>query len=206
MANAKQVMEFRKRRKQLLIDVMGGKCCLCNYNKCNAALEFHHISPEEKSYGLSSSGNCHSLEKDLAEAQKCILVCANCHREIHNGNYDDVIFTTTYQFEVGNVLLQQKREKEEKAMQINKCVDCGIEINKKSIRCVKCESTHRKANNILPVLRDELKSLIRNLSFTQIGQKFNVSDNAIRKWCDSYNLPRRISDIKKFTDKEWELI
>lgn len=54
--------------------------------------------------------------------------------------------------------------------------------------------------------RDELKKLIRTMSFTMIGEKYGRTDNAIRKWCDSYSLPRRKSDINRFTDEEWELI
>ena len=42
------------------------------------------------------------------------------------------------------------------------------------------------------------------MPFTQIGKEFGVSDNAIRKWCDKYGLPRRVSDIKKYSDKDWE--
>lgn len=56
------------------------------------------------------------------------------------------------------------------------------------------------------ISREELKKLIRTTSFTQIGKQFGVSDNAIRKWCDKYNLPRKVSDIKKISDKDWELI
>ena len=44
------------------------------------------------------------------------------------------------------------------------------------------------------------------MSFTAIGKKYNVSDNAVRKWCDKYNLPRKASEIKKYSDEEWELI
>ena len=54
--------------------------------------------------------------------------------------------------------------------------------------------------------REELKVLIRNVPFLQIGQKYQVSDNAVRKWCDYYNLPRKKSDIRKYTDEEWEKI
>lgn len=79
-------IEYRKRRKNNLIRVCGSKCNLCGYNKSNSALEFHHIDPSQKSYGISS-GICHDLESDLAEIKKCILVCANCHREIHDGDY-----------------------------------------------------------------------------------------------------------------------
>ena len=56
------------------------------------------------------------------------------------------------------------------------------------------------------VSREELKTLIRTLPFLQIGEKFNVSDNTIRKWCDKYNLPRKASEIKKYSDEEWNLI
>ena len=58
----------------------------------------------------------------------------------------------------------------------------------------------------MPVTRDELKSLIRSTPFTQIGVKYNVTDNAVRKWCDKFGLPRKVSDIKKYTDEEWEKI
>lgn len=51
--------------------------------------------------------------------------------------------------------------------------------------------------------RDELKSLIRNTSFLQIGKRFGVSDNTIRKWCKNFNLPYKAHEIKKYTDEEW---
>ena len=53
---------------------------------------------------------------------------------------------------------------------------------------------------------EELKNLIRTVSFLQIGRIYNVSDNAVRKWCDSYGLPRRSSEIKSYSDEEWENI
>ena len=48
--------------------------------------------------------------------------------------------------------------------------------------------------------------MIRNTPFTRIGEQFGVSDNTIRKWCDFYNLPRKVSEIKKYTDEEWDKI
>ena len=54
--------------------------------------------------------------------------------------------------------------------------------------------------------REELKDLIRNKPFTEIGKKFGVSDNAIKKWCDAYNLPRKKKDIKLISDEEWQNI
>ena len=54
--------------------------------------------------------------------------------------------------------------------------------------------------------RQELKNMIRTMSFVDIGKKYNVSDNAIRKWCDNYNLPRLATFIKQIPDDEWEKI
>lgn len=61
----------------------GGKCQCCGYNKYVGALEFHHINSEEKDFGISAKGYTRSWERVKEELDKCILVCANCHREIH---------------------------------------------------------------------------------------------------------------------------
>lgn len=58
---------------------------LCGYNKCPTALEFHHKTGEKKDFGLSSKGLTRSWAKIQKELDKCILVCSNCHKEIHSG-------------------------------------------------------------------------------------------------------------------------
>lgn len=78
---SKTVINWKKEKRKLLIKYKGGKCEKCGYNKCIEALDFHHLDPSQKEFGLSS--NSYSLEKMKKEADKCILVCANCHREIH---------------------------------------------------------------------------------------------------------------------------
>ena len=74
-----------KRRKMEIIQKFGNKCSICGYNKNIAALEFHHIDPNEKEFHLGSTKTT-NLDKLLLEMDKCILVCANCHREIHYPN------------------------------------------------------------------------------------------------------------------------
>ena len=84
------------------------------------------------------------------------------------------------------------------------CEDCGIEISKNSKKCISCFGKSQiKPITELPVTREDLKILIRTKSFSEIGRKFNLTDNAIRKWCDKYNLPRKKSDIKKYSDDAW---
>lgn len=77
---AKRLVE----RKNKLIEMMGGKCEKCGYNKCNAVLDFHHIDPSIKEYTISTRNL--SLKKITEEVKKCILLCANCHRELHSNS------------------------------------------------------------------------------------------------------------------------
>ena len=82
------VQKRREKTKELLVEYKGGKCEICGYDRCVEALEFHHINPDEKDFGIGQKGYTRSFEKNKAEVDKCILVCANCHREIHNGLID----------------------------------------------------------------------------------------------------------------------
>lgn len=82
------VTKSRQSRKRKLITHFGGKCVICDYNKCLDALAFHHVNPEEKDFGISESGLCRSWDKMLLEAKKCILVCCRCHSEIEAGLID----------------------------------------------------------------------------------------------------------------------
>ena len=81
----KAVAKRRKMIKAMAIEYKGGKCCICGYCKCNSALDFHHRDEKTKSFGLSVRGLTRSWERTRAELDKCLLVCANCHREIHEG-------------------------------------------------------------------------------------------------------------------------
>ena len=71
--------------KKFLVEYKGGKCEKCGYHKCIQALEFHHRNPEEKKFALSKISPSISLTELAAEVDKCILLCANCHRELHSG-------------------------------------------------------------------------------------------------------------------------
>ena len=72
----------RRKNVAILKEEAGNCCSKCGYNKCIAALEFHHLDPNAKEGGII--GSTASLARQREEASKCILVCANCHREIHN--------------------------------------------------------------------------------------------------------------------------
>lgn len=76
------VTKRRKKLKELAIEYKGNKCEICGYDKCVEALEFHHLDPSKKEFNISIA-NVKSWNNIKNELDKCILVCANCHREIH---------------------------------------------------------------------------------------------------------------------------
>jgi 5-methylcytosine-specific restriction endonuclease McrA len=87
-----QVEATQRRRdklKQKAVEYKGGCCSICGYDKCIDALEFHHINPEEKDFGIAQKGYTRSWESVKEELDKCILVCSNCHREIHSKQNKD---------------------------------------------------------------------------------------------------------------------
>lgn len=137
--------KYRKiQMKQKAIDYLGGKCSVCGYDKCMDAFDFHHIDESTKEFNISLNFNL-AWEKLKNELDKCELLCANCHREIHA--QDNSKFTTTnfrkYVDFKDNKLSAEKRkakelektarakEKEDKFKFILDCVyNSGIDYSK----------------------------------------------------------------------------
>lgn len=72
-----------RKLKQQCVEYKGGCCEKCGYDKCNNALQFHHLNPTEKDFSISKLSTNSFNDKIRAELDKCIMVCANCHFEIH---------------------------------------------------------------------------------------------------------------------------
>ena len=92
MSESKEALRERKSRekrirgrkyKELLIEHFGGKCVTCGYDRCPAGFDFHHIIPEGKEFSIGENCGNFAYERLLKEAEKCMLLCANCHRELH---------------------------------------------------------------------------------------------------------------------------
>lgn len=81
---SQHVSDRRRRVKALLIEEAGGGCSICGYDRSVAALQFHHLDPSTKRFGIGH-GTTLSLAVTRAEAEKCVLLCANCHAEVEAG-------------------------------------------------------------------------------------------------------------------------
>jgi transposase len=80
-----QVASHRRALKATLVEEAGGRCRLCGYDRCVAALEFHHLDPMQKRIGISAGGLGLSISVLRTETAKCVLLCSNCHAEVENG-------------------------------------------------------------------------------------------------------------------------
>lgn len=79
-----RIAEHRRKLKRKGICYSGSKCLKCGYNSCDDVLAFHHLDPSQKEYGLGH-GKTNSWDKFKEEADKTILLCHNCHSELHAG-------------------------------------------------------------------------------------------------------------------------
>lgn len=169
------VIKCRKQNREDILYIHGNKCNICGYNKYNGALEFHHLDKNEKDFDVSSR-NISSFERGLEESKKCILLCSNCHKEVHAGIID-VILKTSYD------------ENAEKII--------------RSVRAQRQEQCNQKKYKVEHPSRDTLKFMVRNKTFVECEKIFGVSAAAIKKWLKKENLPNTKKEINKYTDEEW---
>lgn len=86
MSKQQHIKAWRANTKQKLIHAMGGKCQICGYDKTSFAFDFHHLDPSAKDSTISMfMVRPRKWEVIKEEASKCVLLCSNCHRELHAG-------------------------------------------------------------------------------------------------------------------------
>jgi 5-methylcytosine-specific restriction endonuclease McrA len=178
------------------IEYKGGKCQSCGYLKCADALEFHHTTPGEKDFSISGTGVTRSWDKIKTELDKCILLCANCHREAHVNirskaevvlRESDIDLNSDKKFLVHSPVSRrddvicQACNKKYSVMPSDKDSRrfCSQKCFKSSIRKVQNRPS-----------KEELKTLLWEIPTLQIAKKYGVSDNAVAKWAKAYDLDK----------------
>jgi adenylate cyclase class IV len=91
--NSIRVREKVRERKRLLVAYKGGECERCFNTFHENVFDFHHFDHTQKLFGVSQNNMQRSMSALLAEADKCFLLCANCHREVHTTNDPNFIKT-----------------------------------------------------------------------------------------------------------------
>jgi len=196
---------WRRWIKKHLIQYKGDKCEKCGYNKPYlSSYDFHHLDPADKDFNISRMSNSRDLAALEREVEKCILVCRNCHAELHEDEYRHEIDESLKEYNrwlIKKIQQAKKREQEQKDGRRDEnghwvdfgkkiCLVCDNEFTKRSAIQKYCSpkcSFFNQRKTTRPT-REELQVLIDTKSFCAIGRQFGVSDNAIRKWARVYNL------------------
>lgn len=158
-------------RKKKAVELMGGKCCKCGYDKNCAALDFHHLDPTKKVHDWKTL-RLRSWKQIVDELKKCIMLCKNCHAELHwpESSYEGV----------DNSFLNIKIKA------TGKCPLCNEEVFGTTYCSSTCASASKRKVERPKI--DELKALLDQKSFCAIARDYGVSDNAVRKWAKTYGL------------------
>lgn len=169
-------------RKLELIEYKGGKCEICGYNKNLAVLNFHHIDSNKKSFNIDGRLLANKKMEDLIdESDKCMLLCANCHQELHHENHD---------IETIKQLLEEHKSKRNKK-EVYVCKDCGkiLNIENKTQLCSECYIKHSvERRKVERPNKEELQELLKENSLNKIGKMFGVSHASIKKWGIQYGI------------------
>jgi hypothetical protein len=171
--NSKIVMRAQRRKKIFAVEQFGGKCQICGYNKCVDALEFHHIDEKLKLENPTYVIMRWAWVRAKSELEKCILVCANCHREIHHKKCNS---------ELINLI---------KPWVDIECKCCKKMFSTKLPDQLYCSNgcrsyMDRKVDR--PPKEQLIELMEQKTSWVQMGRMFGVSDNAVRKWAKKYDL------------------
>ncbi len=100
MLNTEYVKDWRKRVKIAIVKGFGGSCCVCGYNRSINALEFHHLIPEEKEFSFGAIRASKGWDQLIIEIGKCVMLCSNCHKEVHDVSCDTQVPIDAPRFDV----------------------------------------------------------------------------------------------------------
>ena len=140
--------------------------------------------------GLKPTWNNKSLTLTLdhidGNNRNCLIsnlrwVCPNCNSQLETTGFRKMRVKTI--------------RKPKKSRRSSYCVDCGKPIYKNAKRCIEC--SHILERHVERPSKEILEKEIYEYSFVELGKKYGVTDNTIKKWCKAYNLPAKRSEIKK---------
>ena len=169
------VKTWRQNVKKRMVQALGGKCIICGYDHCMEAMDFHHIDPSEKDFGLGSTrANIKSWDSIVSEIKKCVLLCARCHREVHAGIIAVPEIIPTF-----DPIWEDYRNIGKLDLEPSYCPVCNTKKRPEAKHCsLRCAGiTNRKVN-----WDDyDINEMIKTMSKADIGRMLGVSDVAVHK-------------------------
>lgn len=173
---SEQVKAWRKRTKKRIIEAFGGSCCICGYAKHPSALDLHHLDPDEKelTWGKIRASPRAWKTKIVPELRKCVLICSNCHREVHHGAA--VVPSDAPRFNENFATYESPRKV---VKELSSCLLCGKLKESKGKYCsVKCAGKAAQRFNWDSI---DLLTLLETETNVSLAKKLGVSEATIRK-------------------------
>ena len=172
-----KIKKWRRVNKERAVECFGGKCGICGYNKCISSLEFHHLDDTSKDFAIAKK--IVSWKRTVAEVQKCVMLCSNCHREVHYGVTDIPDDIMRFEEKYTQTYLKDKKDS---------CPVCGDE------KYYKLKTCSRNCMGVLSQKVDwdniNLEKLLQDYNYSEIGRKLKISSNAVKKRAKKLNLVR----------------
>jgi hypothetical protein len=171
---------WRVKKHNQMVELFGAKCCICGYNRTRVTFDFHHVDPGTKEKTVSSylTNPC-GLKKLVVELSRCVMVCANCHRETHAGLSTipaDAIRVTSAQ--------AYAALKYDDPKPILPCSYCGKPaVNKRQYCSAECYQLHAGRRYEVPEAAE-----LSGKCLTEVTRQFNVHHKTVKKWLKLRNL------------------
>lgn len=186
---SERISRHRAKNKLVLIKCFGSKCQLCGYSRFKNSLEFHHLEKSKKSFNISMANGSKSLRLLVAEAKKCVLVCANCHAEIEGGFRKVPARVKSFLPKIAislDRLLATRYDKPSRP-----CKVCGKPFfltNGRTFCSRFCSSVAQR--KIVWPSKEELQTMLWEKPISAVAKQLDVSDKAVAKWIKNYSLPK----------------
>lgn len=169
------VKRWRRNAKRRLIRAFGHKCGICGYNKCDEVMEFHHLDPSKKeTHWGQIRGSIQSWDKIVIEMRKCVMVCSNCHKEVHAGAAtvpSDIV-------RLNEDLVDYKQY--EKENDFEACPVCGTEKLKSNKTCsLACAAKRRLRVDWTDIDIESL--LLQHGTYSAVGDLLGVTGAAVKR-------------------------
>lgn len=185
--NSKAVIDWRNRTKERIIQSFGGCCGICGYKKCQRSIDLHHLDSDEKDFSLGSIRAWpKSWESIVVELRKCVLLCSNCHGEVH----DEITFIpnniTRFNEIFSDYKTLERLDRESKNRK--SCPVCGKDMFNSSNTCShNCAARlARKYNWDAYDLHDLY--MVKKMSCVAISKIVGCSNTAVNKRLKKLNL------------------
>jgi Zn finger protein HypA/HybF involved in hydrogenase expression len=176
---SERVKEWRKTTKDRIINAFDGRCGICGYNKSTFSLHLHHVDPSKKEFSFGAvRASCSSWDKLVVELRKCVLLCANCHGEVHEGVTLLPEKMPTFNEKFADYKNLDDEQKVFSKRILDKCPICGKEKSIFTLTCGKGCSARKKGSVDWP----KFDSLVRDASKSDVFVASQIGCSGAAVW------------------------